>query len=136
MRPSTGNIAPVPLSALQAGTQVCVDYLDDAIDPTQREQLTAYGLAPDQPLVVLQQRPMTIVMIDQLELALETSVVRHVWVHPMPAPQRPFEHVISSRAAHRPARRHFLSGLSPVIVVLTCVIEKAKHVLLIGRDGS
>ena len=136
MKPSTGNVAPAPLSMLQAGAQVCVDYLDDAIDPTQREQLAAYGLAPHHPLVVLQQRPMTIVMIDQLELALETSVVRHVWAHPMSARQRPMEQVISSCVARRSARSHFLSGLSPVIVVLTCLIEKAKHVLLIGSDGS
>lgn len=74
------HTARVPLSFLLPGVQARVDVIDDAIDPTQREQLVAYGLAPDRPLVVLQQRPITIVMVDEVELALEESVARHVWV--------------------------------------------------------
>jgi len=76
----TDHIARVPLSFLLPGVKACVEDLDDAIDSTQREQLVAYGLSPNRPLVVLQQRPMTIVMIDEVELALECSVARHVWV--------------------------------------------------------
>jgi Fe2+ transport system protein FeoA len=74
------HAARVPLSFLLPGVRARVDALDEAIDPTQREQLVAYGLALDRPLVVLQQQPMTIVMIDEVELALEDSVARHVWV--------------------------------------------------------
>lgn len=72
--------ARVPLGFLLPGVRARVEDIDDAIAPTQREQLVAYGLAPDRPLVVLQQRPMTLVMIDEVELALEDSVARHVWV--------------------------------------------------------
>lgn len=72
--------ARVPLSFLLPGCRARVEDLDDAIDSTQREQLVAYGLAPNRPFIVLQQRPMTIVMIDEVELALEASVARHVWV--------------------------------------------------------
>lgn len=74
------HTARVPLGFLLPGVQARVDAIDDRIDPTQREQLVAYGLAPNRPLVVLQQRPMTLVMIDEVELALEDSVARHVWV--------------------------------------------------------
>jgi Fe2+ transport system protein FeoA len=74
------HTARVPLSFLLPGVQARVDAIDDRIDPTQREQLVAYGLSPNRPLVVLQQHPMTIVMIDEVELALEDSVARHVWV--------------------------------------------------------
>jgi len=74
------HIARVPLSFLLPGVQARVEDIDEAVSPTQREQLVAYGLAPNRPLVVLQQRPMTIVMIDEVELALECSVARHVWV--------------------------------------------------------
>ena len=74
------HTARVPLAFLLPGARARVDALDDAIDPTQREQLIAYGLAPSRPLVVLQQHPMTLVMIDEVELALEDSVARHVWV--------------------------------------------------------
>ena len=76
----TDHIARVPLSFLLPGAHAHVDDLDEAIESTQREQLVAYGLAPNRPLVVLQQRPMTIVMVDEVELALEASVARHVWV--------------------------------------------------------
>ena len=79
MSPSD-HIARVPLSFLLPGVQARVEDIDAAIDPTQREQLVAYGLAPNRPLLVLQQHPMTIVMIDEVELALEDSVARHVWV--------------------------------------------------------
>jgi len=76
----TDHIARVPLSFLLPGAKARVEAIDDAVDPTQREQLVAYGLAPDRPLLVLQQRPMIIVMIDEVELALEADVARHVWV--------------------------------------------------------
>ena len=79
MSPTDHN-ARVPLSFLLPGVKAHVDAIDDIVDPTQREQLVAYGLAPNRSFVVLQQRPMTIVMIDEVELALEASVARHVWV--------------------------------------------------------
>ncbi|MFO7541200.1 MAG: FeoA family protein [Thiobacillus sp.] len=79
MSPTDHN-ARVPLSFLLPGARARIEDLDEAIESTQREQLVAYGLAPNRPLLVLQQRPMTIVMIDEVELALEASVARHVWV--------------------------------------------------------
>ena len=45
-----------------------------------REQLTAYGLAENRPLRVLQQKPMTVILAEEVELALEHSVARHIWV--------------------------------------------------------
>jgi Fe2+ transport system protein FeoA len=72
--------ARVPLSFLLPGVKARVESIDDAVEATQREQLVAYGLAPGRPLVVLQQRPMTVVMVDEVELALEETVARHVWV--------------------------------------------------------
>jgi Fe2+ transport system protein FeoA len=73
-------LARVPLAFLLPGAHATLDSLDEAIDSTQREQLVAYGLAPGRPVTVLQQRPMTIVMVDEVELALETGVARQVWV--------------------------------------------------------
>lgn len=72
--------ARVPLAFLLPGARAQVDALGDEIDATQREQILAYGLAPGRPVTVLQQQPMTLVMIDEIELALEDSVARHVWV--------------------------------------------------------
>ncbi len=72
--------ARVPLAFLLAGAGARVDTLGDEIDATQREQIIAYGLSPGRMLTVLQQHPMTLIMVDEVELALENSVARHVWV--------------------------------------------------------
>lgn len=74
------NQPRLPLAFVPTGQQVKLAELGDEIDPVQREQLTAYGLALGQPLKVLQQRPMTVILADEVELALERSVARHVWV--------------------------------------------------------
>jgi Fe2+ transport system protein FeoA len=72
--------ARVPLSVLLPGVAAVLDSVEDRVDAAQREQLVAYGLSPGRPIRVLQQRPMTIVMIDEVELALEASVARQIWV--------------------------------------------------------
>lgn len=72
--------ARLPLAFIPPGTEVLLAAIDDAVDPAQREQLTAYGLAVDRPLRVLQQRPMTVILADEVELALEHVVARHIWV--------------------------------------------------------
>ena len=72
--------AVVPLAFITPGTEVRLAALGEEIDPHQREQLTAYGLAENRPITVLQQRPMTVILADEVELALEHGVARHVWV--------------------------------------------------------
>jgi hypothetical protein len=72
--------ARLPLAFIKPGVEVRLAALGDEIDPLQREQLTAYGLAVDRPFKVLQQRPMTVILADEVELALEHEVARHVWV--------------------------------------------------------
>lgn len=82
MRPKSSShaTARLPLAFIPAGQQVCLAELGDEIDPLQREQLTAYGLALGQALKVLQQRPMTVILADEVELALEHAIARHIWV--------------------------------------------------------
>ena len=74
--------ARLPLAFIPPGEEVRLAGLGDEIDALQREQLTAYGLAPQRPLVVLQHRPMTVILADEVELALEQGVARHIWVTP------------------------------------------------------
>ena len=81
---SSPAAARLPLAFIPAGQQVCLAELGHEIDPLQREQLTAYGLALGQPLTVLQQRPMTVILADEVELALEHAIARHIWVEPRP----------------------------------------------------
>ncbi len=72
--------ARLPLAFIPPGSKVRLAALGDEIDALQREQLTAYGLSENRPLRVLQQRPMTVILADEVELALEHVVARHIWV--------------------------------------------------------
>lgn len=78
---NTTHDARLPLAFIAPGTEVRLAGLGEEIDPLQREQLTAYGLAENRPLKVLQQKPMTVILAEEVELALEHAVARHVWVH-------------------------------------------------------
>ena len=72
--------ARLPLAFIAPGAVVFLAAFGDEIDPLQREQLTAYGLAESRPLKVLQQRPMTVILAEEIELALEHAVARYIWV--------------------------------------------------------
>ena len=77
---SQTNEARLPLAFIAPGSEVRLACLGEEIDPLQREQLTAYGLAETQSVKVLQQKPMTVILADQVELALEHAIARHIWV--------------------------------------------------------
>jgi Fe2+ transport system protein FeoA len=72
--------ARLPLAFITPGTEVRLASLGEEIDALQREQLTAYGLAENRPLKVLQQRPMTVILAEEVELALEHVIARYIWV--------------------------------------------------------
>lgn len=72
--------ARLPLAFILPGQTVRLAAFGDEINALQREQLTAYGLAESRPMKVLQQRPMTVVLADEVELALEHAVTRYIWV--------------------------------------------------------
>lgn len=72
--------ARLPLAFIAPGSEVLLAAFGDEIDPLQREQLTAYGLTESRPLTVLRQKPMTVILADEVELALEHEIARHVWV--------------------------------------------------------
>jgi Fe2+ transport system protein FeoA len=71
--------ARVPLASLAPGRMATLAEVD-AVDTAQREQLAAYGLVAGCRLKVLQQKPMTLILAEELELALEPGVAREVWV--------------------------------------------------------
>ncbi len=76
----TKHEARLPLAFIAPGKTVRLASLGEEIDPLQREQLIAYGLAENRPLKVLQQRPMTVILAEEVELALEHAVARYIWV--------------------------------------------------------
>lgn len=71
--------ARIPLASLAPGRKARLAEVG-AVDTAQREQLAAYGLVAGCRLAVLQQKPMTVVLAEELELALEPDVAREVWV--------------------------------------------------------
>lgn len=77
---SPRHTARLPLAFIPPGTTVRLVELGDAINALQREQLTAYGLAENRPIRILQQQPMTVILADEMELALEHEVARYIWV--------------------------------------------------------
>ncbi len=64
------------LDTVPPGHTVLLARIDDALAPDFREQLAAYGFVPGRALEVLAQQPMTVVVCDHVELALETSIAR------------------------------------------------------------
>ncbi len=80
---TAANEARVPLAFVATGSVVVLVELGNGIDSMQREQLTSYGLTPNRAISVLQQRPMTVILADEVELALEHQVARHIWVEPV-----------------------------------------------------
>jgi Fe2+ transport system protein FeoA len=81
MTPVTSSAkAHVPLSVLRPGQQAMLRELGSQIEAIQRDQLLAYGLSPGQLLTVQQVHPMSVVQIDEVELAIEKAVAHDIWV--------------------------------------------------------
>jgi Fe2+ transport system protein FeoA len=67
------------LDQVKPGAQVIVlDF--GRIDPAQKDHLQAYGLTPGRQMLVLQQRPVTVVQIEYTELAFEKVIAEQVIV--------------------------------------------------------
>jgi Fe2+ transport system protein FeoA len=67
------------LDQVKPGSRVVVlDF--GSIDPVQKDSLQAYGLTPGRQVLVLQQRPVTVVQIEYTELAFERELARQILV--------------------------------------------------------
>jgi Fe2+ transport system protein FeoA len=64
------------LDTVAPGRTVLLARIDDALAPDFRAQLAAYGFVPGRALEVLAQQPMTVVVCDHVELALETAIAQ------------------------------------------------------------
>ena len=64
----------IRLIGTPVGRMVRIDDFGDEIDPLQREQLHAYGLSAAHAVKVLQQQPMTVLLCEHVELAIEPAV--------------------------------------------------------------
>ncbi len=77
-RPLSGGAA-MGLDAAPAGSLVRILAFGD-LPPASLQHLQAYGLLPGREVKVLARRPLTIILVEQTELALERSVASQVLV--------------------------------------------------------
>ena len=75
--PATGK--PLDLAHVRPGQQVIVSGFA-RLAPSHRQHLQAYGLLPGRQLTVLSQNPVTIVLVEQTELAFENEIARQIMV--------------------------------------------------------
>lgn len=68
------------LTNLSPGKKACVIGFAPELSNERRLRLQAYGLVPGQSVHVVQHSPVTIVLIEHLELALETDLARSVLI--------------------------------------------------------
>jgi hypothetical protein len=69
---------PHNLANIPAGKQVTIRGFG-GLSPATRQHLQAYGLLPGRTVRVLAQRPVTIILIEQTELAFEQAIARQVF---------------------------------------------------------
>ena len=67
------------LAQAGSGQQVTITGFDN-LAPAYRQHLQAYGLHPGRMVVVLAQQPVTIVLVEQTELAFESEIARQVLI--------------------------------------------------------
>lgn len=68
------------LADVKPGDEVKVAGFASTLSPARLAHLQAYGLVPGYPVRVVQQKPVTVVQVDFVELALEDELARGVWV--------------------------------------------------------
>jgi Fe2+ transport system protein FeoA len=76
-------VAGTTLAQAAPGSQATIETLEH-VPVCQREQLLAYGVAPGRVVDVLQIRPVTIVRVEHVELAFETTLSRAIGIAPLP----------------------------------------------------
>lgn len=80
-RPVYPVTADFPLAEAAPGTGVVLVRFGGGISVSQVEQLIFYGLVEGRVIEVLRQRPVTVILIDHTELALEPAVAAAIRVH-------------------------------------------------------
>ncbi len=70
---------PRLLSEARSGSVVKISSFGK-LSATQRQHLQAYGMLAGRTVQVLSQRPVTIILIEQTELAFETEIARQIMV--------------------------------------------------------
>jgi Fe2+ transport system protein FeoA len=79
-RIGAGSGLPLSLLEVPAGYRARIEGFVPDLSPARKSQLQAYGLVPGYWVEVLQHSPVTVVKIEQSEMAMENDLARMVWV--------------------------------------------------------
>jgi len=85
VRMSPATHEALRLTGIPEGTRANLAHFDADIPAVLAEQLHAYGLVPPHAIQVLRQQPLTVVLCEQVELALEHEIAHRIWVEATPA---------------------------------------------------
>ncbi|MFO8035232.1 MAG: ferrous iron transport protein A [Anaerolineales bacterium] len=84
--PSTGDVQPpqeTTLAHAPPGCRARVKRFAQTTPPQRKAHLQAYGVVPGHTVHVLQHKPVTVIAVDHLELALENELAEAVFVSTM-----------------------------------------------------
>jgi Fe2+ transport system protein FeoA len=104
-QPKADAPADLTIADLAPGMEARIISLQ-AVQEIRRERLLAYGVAPGRTIQVLQRSPVTILKVDQTELAIENDVASRITVAEPRRMKRLF-HI-----GHRRRKRRFRRGLN------------------------
>ena len=68
------------LCDIAPGERVELVRFDATLDASLRDRLIAYGISPTQRIEVVQQRPLSIIVCDHAEIAVEAAVAQRIIV--------------------------------------------------------
>jgi Fe2+ transport system protein FeoA len=68
------------LADVPAGATVRLAEHEPSLEPAFREHLSAYGLVPGHLVTIVAHKPMTVVLCDHVELALEATIATRLHV--------------------------------------------------------
>jgi Fe2+ transport system protein FeoA len=80
--PTRAHAQPATLAGARPGRPVTIRSFD-GLPTATRQHLQAYGVLPGHAVYVLARRPVTILLVEQTELALESEIARHILVDPV-----------------------------------------------------
>jgi len=78
------NVNHLTLKETTLGSQVTIAGFHPQMNPERRVRLQAYGLNEGQLIRVIQHSPVTIVLIEHLELAIEAEIAQYVFIRMKP----------------------------------------------------
>ncbi len=73
--------APTTLRQVKPGSRVRVTGFSQGLNPERKLHLQAYGLIPGRSVQVCQHSPVTVIRVEQTEIAIESDMAKEIFVN-------------------------------------------------------